>query len=127
MKKRLCKFQHTLFDVERKLHISSCTNHRCLHHCMAVSESICNDCPLKTPLEREDWQEVETLEEDVFSIPEEPQRTRQEVEHILDTYCLKCKHYNKESKVCQACGCMSPAPLDEGAKFKHIHCPLELW
>jgi len=94
---------------------------------MAISEDICNNCTSKKPLEREDWQVAKSLEQDVFSKPEKSQRAKQEVEHILDTYCYKCKHYNKESRICQACGCMSPAPLDEGAKFKHIHCPLELW
>jgi hypothetical protein len=126
MKERVCRFQRTVFDIGAKVHISSCGNYKCIHHCSPVSHMICDDCPLREPPDEEDEQWRQTLG-DVYDISEIETRTPEERQEILETYCLKCKFLDQESKTCNACGCTSHAPVDEYAKFVDFHCPLELW
>lgn len=124
MKDTVCKYQHTLYDTISKTHVSSCGNYRCIHHCALVSHLICDDCPLRESPEKEVQQ---TLGDDIYSIGELEVRTPEERQEILETYCFKCKFFDREGKTCRSCGCVSNAPVDEYAKFADFHCPLELW
>jgi len=127
MKERVCKHQRTIFEIDRKVHISSCGNYKCLHHCAPVSHMICDDCPLREHPDSKDRQYMETLQEDVYAREELPTRTPEERQQILDTYCLKCTHFDKEGKICLVCPCTVASPVDEYAKYQDFHCPLELW
>lgn len=126
MKERVCRFQRTVFDVGSNVHISSCGNYKCIHHCSPVSHMVCDDCPLRESPDEEDDQWRQTLG-DVYDINELETRTPEERQEILETYCLKCKFFDKNGKTCTACGCTGHAPVDEYAKFADFHCPLELW
>jgi hypothetical protein len=126
MKEQVCKYQRTLYEVDRKVHVSSCGNYKCIHHCGPVSRIICDDCSLREPPDLEDQRELETLD-GTYNYEEIEARTPEERQAILETYCFKCKHLDTEAKVCQVCGCTLQAPIDEYAKYANFHCPLELW
>lgn len=92
-----------------------------------ISRLTCESCPLRIEPDEEDRQLTESLADDIYGMEEHDQRSSDEVQAILETYCFKCKHFSDKSKVCTECACQSHAPVDEYAKYKHLHCPLELW
>lgn len=127
MKEKVCKYQDTFYETDRKVFLSRCVSNQCFHRFKPVSHIICDDCPDKVEPDLEDQRLMETLEEDVYSHQELSQRPVEEQRRILDTYCLKCKKLNGEMKTCDFCMCQMHIPIDEFIKFKPFHCPLELW
>ena len=126
MKDRVCKHQRTCFETGHKVFLSTCLNRRSDVYCGPISHLTCDTCRDKEEPELEDFRVMETMPE-VFEQPELPERTSEEQERILQTYCFKCKHYSVESKLCDSCSCGLHIPIDEFVKFKPHHCFLELW
>ncbi|MHC4807082.1 MAG: hypothetical protein ACYTBX_12605 [Planctomycetota bacterium] len=126
MKERVCKHQRTIFETRMRVHISSCGNYRCIYNCEPVSKAICMACQLRAEPDAEDDHFLVTMG-DVYDRAELEQRSEEEQALILDTYCHRCKHYDKGSTFCTACGCSSFTPIDEYVKYVAFTCPLELW
>jgi hypothetical protein len=83
-------------------------------------------CQLRAEPDAEDDHFLVTMG-DVYDRAELEQRSEEEQALILDTYCHRCKHYDKGSTFCTACGCSSFTPIDEYVKYVAFTCPLELW
>lgn len=124
---QFCEFQDTMFDTVRGITVSACRHPQSpmLHD--GVSELICMACKLRKEPSAKSQQARAAL---VASIPEMNKlKTRPLAERtrILETFCLKCRHCDSVSKVCNGCDCSTKTLVDDYAKYATFHCPLELW
>lgn len=126
MKEKLCKFQHVFFETTHQVYTSTCINPACKHQCTPVSNLVCDECPNKLAPDIVDdgFMEAVSREEEVIELPQRPPERQAE---ILETYCLRCKKFDRFSKICDSCICNVHIPIDEFVKYEHLHCPLELW
>ena len=59
-----------------------------------------------------------------------PERTQEEVDHLLATHCAPCDWYDKKKKRCKGCGCKvttSSFAVANKLKMKTEHCPQGLF
>ncbi len=124
---QFCKFQDMMFDTAGGITVSSCRNPQCPRLHDAVSELICTTCGLREEPDTQDQRAMASLMADMPDEGKLETRSLAERTKILNTYCLKCKHCDSVTKVCNGCHCAVKIPVDDYVKYTHLHCPLELW
>lgn len=106
-----CKYQETMLDIRRNIHISRCVCKESKYCYSLIHEEICETCPYYTPV----------IDELIDHISIENERLN--IEELI-TICKECEHYR--NGIC-AFECECGLPIRNLMQNPNYHCPMEKW
>ena len=87
-----------------------------------------SEAPQYPPMSMQLWAYKEALQK--WNAAGRPVRSKEEVNHIHETFCMKCDWYDEKKKRCKGCGCrvtIGDLAVLNKIKMATEHCPRELW